>query len=141
MQKLIFILLLTVVFSADSFAQTNSAESDEPQREWSEAESDGCTRFPSGNYRDCCVRHDREYFAGGSWKERWRSDKKLFQCVWAKPKFYNKLVAPVIWLGVRAFGGSWLNASFSWGFGKRKKYSGKIPPPADKKAKKKKPQN
>ena len=63
---------------------------------------------------------------GGSWTQRWRSDKKLFLCVAAKPKFYNKLIAPVVWLGVRVGGVPWLNTSFSWGFGKRKKPAGKV---------------
>jgi hypothetical protein len=81
--------------------------------------SDNCTWFPDGNYKDCCVQHDREYFNGGSWKERWRSDKKLYKCVASKPKFYNKIVAPFMWLGVRAFGVPWLGTKASWGFGKK----------------------
>lgn len=139
MKKTIFIFILTVVFSVSAFAQTNSAETNAPTLDWSEFESDGCTGFPDGNYRDCCVVHDREYFAGGSLKERWRSDVKLFQCVWSKPKFYNKLIAPVIWLGVRAGGIPYLRTAFSWGFGKRKKKApDKIPESSDKKSKKKK---
>ena len=128
MKKLIFIFILTVIFSAGAFAQTKSAETFEPALVWSDSESDGCTGFPDGNYRDCCVAHDREYFFGGSSKERWRSDNKLFECVWAKPKFYNKMIAPVMWLGVRVFGVPWLNTKASWGFGKRKKKSSERKP-------------
>ena len=120
MKSFIFICLLAILFSVSTFAQKKSAENIEPP-DLSEFVSDGCTSFPDGNYRDCCEAHDREYFVGGSWKERWRSDKKLFQCVAAKPKFYNKLVAPIMWLGVRTFGGAWLNTKASWGFGKKKK--------------------
>lgn len=135
MKKVIFIYILTILFSVSAFAQKNSAEIAEQQSSVSsEFVSDGCTWFPDGNYYDCCVAHDREYFAGGSWKQRWRSDKKLFQCVAAKPKFYNKLIAPIMWLGVRTFGVPWLNTKASWGFGKKKKSSEKI-------LKKKKPQN
>lgn len=94
--------------------------------------TDNCTWFPDGNYADCCVQHDREYFAGGSWKARWRSDKKLFKCVAAKPKFYNKLVAPMMWLGVRALGVPWLKTRASWGFGKRIKAAKKKKSPAGK---------
>lgn len=135
MKRLLFILILTGLFFVNAFAQSNSAAIAEQQPPAStEFVSDGCTRFPDGNYFDCCVVHDREYFSGGSWKERWRSDKKLFQCVAAKPKFYNKLVAPIMWLGVRTFGVSWLNTKSSWGFGKKRK-------PSDKILKKKKPQS
>ncbi len=128
MKKLSFIFILTVIFFNGASAQTNSTETNAPTLNWSEFESDGCTGFPDGNYRDCCVAHDREYFAGGSLKARWRSDIKLFQCVWAKPKFYNKFIAPVIWLGVRAGGIPYLRTAFSWGFGKKKKKtSARIP--------------
>lgn len=126
MKKAIFVLILTVWFSAAAFAQKSSFETAAPLISASEFASDGCTWFPDGNYRECCEAHDREYFAGGNWKARWRSDKKLFLCVAAKSKFYNKFVAPVIWLGVRAGGVSWFNARFSWGFGKKKKYAEKV---------------
>lgn len=125
-KRAIFIFILTVLFSVSAFAQENSGEIVEPQPSSNEFVSDGCTWFPDGNYRDCCVVHDREYFAGGSSKERWRSDKKLFQCVAAKPNFYNKVIAPIMWLGVRVFGVPWLNTKASWGFGKKKKSSDKI---------------
>lgn len=83
--------------------------------------SDGCTKFPNGNYLDCCYQHDLEYYYGGSWKQRWRADKKLYRCVVSKPKFYNKLIAPMMWLGVRAFGVPWLPTDARWGFGVAKK--------------------
>lgn len=114
-------------FSFNIIAQEKSAVSDTKLRvASSEFVTDNCTFFPDGNYADCCVQHDREYFAGGSWKQRWRSDKKLFLCIASKPKFYNKLVAPVAWLGVRVGGVSWLNASFSWGFARNKSYLEKV---------------
>jgi hypothetical protein len=125
-KKAVFIFILTGAFSVGAFAQSGSGETIEPPPASSGLMSDGCTWFPDGNYRDCCTAHDEEYFAGGSWKARWRSDKKLFQCVAAKPKFYNKMVAPFIWLGVRTGGAPWLNTRFSWGFGKRKKSSDRI---------------
>jgi len=129
-KRVISILILTAIFVNGAFAQENSAAA-EPTPDLSGFKSDGCTFFPDGNYRNCCEAHDREYFVGGSRKERRRSDAKLFRCVWAKPKFYNKLVAPVMWLGVRVGGVPCLKTGFSWGFGKRKKS-------ADKKSKQKK---
>ncbi|MBX3245318.1 MAG: hypothetical protein KF685_12780 [Acidobacteria bacterium] len=81
--------------------------------------SDGCTMFPDGNYRECCVSHDEDYYFGGSGKERWRSDKRLFKCVKAKRGWQNKIAAPVMWLGVRVGGVSFLPTPFRWGFGKK----------------------
>lgn len=120
------VLIFALLFSINISAQDNSTEKVEKKPILAEFVTDGCTGFPDGNYFDCCVQHDREYYVGGSWKERWRSDKKLFSCIAAKPKFYNKLVAPIAWLGVRVGGVSWLKASFSWGFSRNKSYLAKV---------------
>jgi hypothetical protein len=82
--------------------------------------SDGCSLFPDGGYRDCCVAHDKAYFAGGSWTKRWQADKNLFKCVAAKKGFQHKIIAPLMWLGVRAGGVHWLPTRFRWGFGHKK---------------------
>lgn len=82
--------------------------------------SDGCSLFPDGNYRHCCVAHDKDYYSGGSEKERAASDLRLYKCVKAQKGWYNKLVAPVMWVGVRVGGVSFLPTPFRWGFGKAK---------------------
>ncbi len=84
-----------------------------------EFKSDGCSWFPDGDYLACCVEHDAAYFKGGSWTKRWRADKRLFKCVAAKRGFRHKLIAPVMWLGVRGGGASWLPTPFRWGFGRK----------------------
>lgn len=127
--KFLFVSVFALLFSFGVSAQSDSVkkvEKVENQKVLAEFVTDGCTFFPDGNYLDCCVQHDREYYAGGTSKERWRSDKKLFSCIAAKPKFYNKLVAPIAWLGVRVGGVSWLKASFSWGFSRNKSYLAKV---------------
>ncbi len=119
LQLMSAVFALLILSSLDTFAQTldKSATPVVP----ADFTSDGCTHFPDGNYLDCCVEHDRAYFVGGSWTQRWRADKKLYQCVAAKDKFYNKSVAVIMWLGVRAFGVPWLKTKASWGFGRREK--------------------
>lgn len=84
--------------------------------------SDKCSLFPDGNYGDCCVAHDKDYFKGGTGKERAASDKRLYRCVKKKKGWQNKLIAPMMWIGVRIFGTSRLPTPFRWGFGKRKKF-------------------
>ncbi|MCD9189292.1 MAG: hypothetical protein LUM44_22940 [Pyrinomonadaceae bacterium] len=118
-----FLLSLSVPAQGDSDGKIKNFEK---QAALAEFVTDGCTWFPDGNYFDCCVQHDREYYAGGSRKARWHSDKKLFLCIASKPKFYNKFVAPIAWLGVRVGGVAWLNASFSWGFSRNKSYLEKV---------------
>jgi hypothetical protein len=81
---------------------------------------DGCTLFPDGNYRECCYRHDVDYFRGGTEKERRESDKKLYRCVRSKKGWQNEVAAPLMLFGVRVFGGSFLPTPFRWGFGQRR---------------------
>lgn len=115
MKKIIFTILLFYFFSLNIAAQTKTAAT------VGTFKSDGCSLFPDGGYQDCCVAHDKAYYFGGSWKERWRADKKLFKCVAGKRGFQHKFIAPVMWLGVRVGGVSWLPTRFRWGFGCKKK--------------------
>ncbi len=77
---------------------------------------DGCTMFPDGDYEDCCLAHDRDYYRGGTSEERHASDQRLQQCVRAKG---HKYLSKLMFLGVRVGGGAWLNLPFSWGFGNK----------------------
>ena len=79
--------------------------------------SDGCTMFPDGNYRECCVEHDKSYFFGGSLKQRRAADKELFRCV--RSKGNGKFLASIIYVGVRVGGVSFLPTPFRWGFGNK----------------------
>ena len=78
--------------------------------------SDGCSLFPDGNYRDCCVAHDKAYYLGGSRKDRRAADKELYSCVISKGN--SKFLASMIFVGVRVGGFSFLPTSFRWGFGR-----------------------
>ncbi|MGI8543848.1 MAG: hypothetical protein ACR2MD_10275 [Aridibacter sp.] len=80
--------------------------------------SDKCSMFPNCDYGDCCIEHDKTYFFGGTSKERRRADKKLYKCVRAKKGFHHKIIAPLMFIGVRIGGVAWLPTPFRWGFGK-----------------------
>ena len=118
MKKSIFILLLLSAFSVGAFAQTESVLTIKTVP--ADFKSDGCSLFPDGDYRNCCVEHDKAYYFGGSWRERRRADNKLFKCVADTKGFQHKLIAPVMWIGVRVGGVSFLPTPFRWGFGKKK---------------------
>lgn len=82
--------------------------------------SDNCTMFPDGNYADCCVEHDKEYYFGGSLKERRASDKRLKECVASKGRGWKrKLLASAMYIGVRIGGVHFLPTPFRWGFGNK----------------------
>lgn len=114
-QRIIIIILFSLSLPIGADAQKGSARQSVLPADF---QSDGCSKFPDGDYRDCCVEHDKTYYVGGNWTQRWHSDKKLYECVAAKNGFEHKFIAPVMWLGVRAFGVPWLPTSFRWGFGK-----------------------
>jgi hypothetical protein len=121
---------LLLIAAASSHAQSPTvpnADSGNKRPLPAEFVSDGCTGFPDCNYRDCCVEHDRDYYFGGTSKERWSSDKRLYKCVRSKPGWQNKLIAPLMWVGVRVGGVSFLPTPFRWGFGKTKKPRRKAP--------------
>lgn len=117
MKKTIFTIIFMLLFAIVGFGQSNSANTQNIPADFI---SDGCSMFPDCDYRDCCEEHDLAYYFGGTSKERWQADKKLFKCVAAKKGFQHKIIAPIMWLGVRAFGVSWLPTPYRWGFGKKK---------------------
>lgn len=123
MKQLSITLIIFILFSPDLFAQnrTNTTTNRVP----ADFKSDGCSLFPDCNYRDCCVEHDKDYYSGGTGKERWRSDKRLYKCVRSRKGWKNEVIAPIMWLGTRVFGVSLLPTPFRWGFGNPKKKPGK----------------
>ena len=109
--KLIVFFALVLVLTATVVPQ--STQSRQMPRDF---KSDGCSFFLDCNYRECCVEHDKDYYFGGTGAERKASDKRLYKCVKAK----NKFAAPLMWLGVRVGGVSFLPTPFRWGFGVKK---------------------
>ena len=117
MKKIILIGFIFIVSVVGLSAQTKTDSV--PAGTFPEGfKSDGCTMFPNNDYLDCCVQHDLAYFKGGSWKERWRADGRLKQCVAAKNGWWHKPVATIMWAGVRIGGVPFLPTPFRWGFGK-----------------------
>lgn len=103
---------LVFILSAPAICQSSEQINAGP-----DFKSDGCSLFPDGDYRNCCVEHDKAYYVGGSSKERRIADNRLHECVRAKG---HKFLAPVIWIGVRIGGVPFLPTPFRWGFGRTK---------------------
>jgi len=112
--KILLTVALLAVFSAPAFSQIGTARVMPP-----EFKSDGCTLFPDGNYRDCCVEHDKAYYFGGTLKERRTADNQLYDCVKAKNGPHSKMVAGIMWVGVRIGAVPFLPTPFRWGFGNK----------------------
>ncbi len=87
--------------------------------------TDGCSMWPDGEVRSCCVDHDKIYWRGGTWRQRLAADNKLFFCASRKvARRYNSLAAGIcwgamMWIGVRFGGTPFLPLPWRWGYGHR----------------------
>ena len=114
-KKSFIALILVGILSSLTLGQSSTPREMPP-----DFKSDNCTAFPDGNYADCCVEHDKDYYFGGSLKERRASDNKLRECVASKGKGWKrKFLASAMWVGVRIGGVSFLPTPFRWGFGNK----------------------
>jgi hypothetical protein len=43
--------------------------------------SNGCSGFREATFFSCCFVHDLDYWAGGTWSDRSRADRRLWSCV------------------------------------------------------------
>ena len=126
-EKTFLIFAFVLIFSISAFAQNTSVQKTEAQTMPADFKSDKCSLFPDCDYGDCCVEHDKKYYFGGSFKERRQADIKLYKCVRRKKGFHHKIIAPLMYVGVRIGGVSWLPTPFRWGFGKKKKPKNNMP--------------
>jgi hypothetical protein len=79
---------------------------------------DGCTLFPDGNWGECCKDHDIDYWCGGSYLDRLRTDARLGRCVACQgPPVIGQLLGVFLPLGAQVGGLSVLPTWFRWGYG------------------------
>ena len=66
------------------------------------------------HWRGCCEVHDLAYWRGGTRDERWDADLQLRRCIAAN---VFPIVAVLMFVAVRLFGGPERDVSYRWGFG------------------------
>lgn len=82
--------------------------------------TDGCSDFPNGTpheknlWLNCCIAHDKQYWAGGTEEERAWADHHLEACVAATGE---PAIARLMHAGVRVGGSPWWPTPFRWGYG------------------------
>ena len=82
--------------------------------------SDGCSMFVDGTankpnlWLKCCIRHDVDYWMGGSWEERIVADKIFEKCI---DNTGTPAMGRMMYLGVRIGGAPYLFTPFRWGYG------------------------
>ena len=97
-----------------------------PVEFWDESQSDGCTLWPDGDYRGCCVVHDEAYALGGSWLDRLKANLALSKCVARAGGKTGRLprrvastaghwlLAPVMFVGTQVAGSFLWPYHFKW---------------------------
>ncbi|MBE9529297.1 MAG: hypothetical protein IME99_08680 [Proteobacteria bacterium] len=76
--------------------------------------TDGCTLYPDGEWVECCIEHDKEYWCGGSRVKRKESDLKMKSCIAKKGFGYR---ANLMYLGVRLGAHPLMPVPWRWGYG------------------------
>jgi hypothetical protein len=76
--------------------------------------TDGCSLWPDGNYRACCIEHDMRYWCAGPTQQRRPADQALRECVAGRSSAFN---AALVYWGVRLGGGRALPFPWRWGYG------------------------
>ena len=81
-------------------------------------QSDGCSVFWDGNWVDCCVAHDVQYWCGGPYLDRLAADLRLGVCVASNGypvigQVIGILMPPVIQLAGMSVWPTW----YRWGYG------------------------
>jgi len=82
--------------------------------------TDGCSMFPDGTlanptrWQHCCIEHDFAYYTGGPSALREAADSQLYECILAET---NKVVADLVYYGVRIGGTPVLATPWRWGYG------------------------
>lgn len=61
--------------------------------------SNGCSGFREATFFSCCFAHDLSYWAGGTWSDRSKSDRALWNCVFTISG--ERVVADIGYLLVR----------------------------------------
>ena len=117
---------LALILFAISFSISASDSSIKPFK------SDGCSGWKNGTrwepnlWLECCVRHDLQYWKGGTKDQREEADRDFRKCVTKKS---NILTALVMYVGVRIGGSPDYNTEYRWGYGwnKRRDYQAHSP--------------
>lgn len=82
--------------------------------------TDGCSMFPDGKlqqqalWQDCCIAHDLQYWAGGSYADRLAADEALESCV---ADLGEAAIAKLMMVGVRAGGSPFFPTTYRWAYG------------------------
>lgn len=91
-----------------------------PLKPWSAKMSNGCTLFPQGNWRSCCVKHDRKYYYGGTRMMKLRADLDLMKCIAHKG---HPIMGLIAFIGITLFGGPYWTHKARWNRGHKYKDS------------------
>ncbi len=108
----ILIVILFTLFFWYLVASSFYDKSTDKQKVFS---TDGCTLFIDANWKECCTKHDKHYWMGGTSQKRKNADKELRECIYKKSN--QELMPQIIYVVVRVSGTPFLNTPWRWGYG------------------------
>ena len=120
----VIIVLLAVVYGLPRAGEATDSEKQKARRLCTERvermppqpfTSDGCSAWPDWKIRDCCVRHDMDYWCGGDPSYRVHSDARFAQCV---AESYTYFPSGIIHTAVRLNGWRYFPVPWRWGYGR-----------------------
>ncbi len=98
--------------AAEAFcAERRGADAGLPPKRFT---TDSCTLWPNGDWGQCCVDHDVEYWCGGTAAQRAAADRRLGECVAASG---NPIMGGAMHIGTRLGGWAILPTWWRWGYG------------------------
>lgn len=115
MKQLFGLILFTLIFASCSSVLKRS-------NELLPFTTDGCSISPDGTHKEprvflqCCVRHDYQYWQGGTVEQKSLADEELRSCI---SKASDQKTGDLYWVGVRVGGGPEFKTPFRWGYGWR----------------------
>lgn len=80
-----------------------------------EFQTDRCTLFVDGSWEQCCVDHDKQYWQGGSQKERHMADAIFGDCIYRITD--NKALSIAMYGVARVGGVPFIAVPWRWGYG------------------------
>ena len=103
----------SIEVAAEEWCRSMSEPAGVPARPFT---TDGCSCWPDGAWRECCVMHDIAYWCGGSPELRALADRELDRCVSERESgALGSLMRSGVWLG----GHPWWPTPWRWGYGHR----------------------
>ncbi|XLQ20709.1 MAG: FAD-binding oxidoreductase [Candidatus Moraniibacteriota bacterium] len=114
-KSIIIAILISIAFLLFFWYLVASSFYDKSTAIQKEFITDGCTLFIEFTWKECCMKHDEQYWLGGNTQKRKNVDTEFKKCVYEKSN--QKVVSQVMYGVVRVMGTPFVVTPWRWGYG------------------------